>query len=1520
MGLLLNKAAPEEIKGLQEVFKDQGLAGFIQHATSQGLIDGSRATEIEFQLRDVDTTHIKEALGAALDKEILAAETAIYTKRLIELQQAIREPLQELGDEIVNQVTLLGERFEIAAEGLSDLGEARIGSMEKLGILNEFGAMDMAANLAMRRNTAENKLPSFTAKEAGDPVPIAERFTETGGIVIGEDEQKKRDQATDEMNKNIQADLLIQKEILRVQKATESYLALSSQVLSTEVVGELGALNNYIKKPGVLGGGGRAGAEEAGLGLKSIKQLEGLFGIDLGGEERRARGRVAKFNAEEVFKSLGADVGKTNSSAEFIERAQDAIDNIDTSTSAGVRRAELLGKILEGMKKQQEVANMTPQQFAKDQVKSTAKLASTLGINIGDAGGTDEFALLLGGMSKHDQTKILILKGIEKQSADLVELYERTLKAQEANERKRQGIKLLKKEVDAQKQSELRETSNMTVASSKTIINTSTTANAAAGFVPTFSPVQKQVRRAMETERAMGGSPMVGFHPSVGLHVRDKNTQKNFASVRRDHPEGLVRAAANSRAIQGAAGGFAPNFAGAPMTLEDQFTKKEIKGMNRRQKGVINRAFAGGRTDIKTLRTGQGFSAQPKWSWGEKAARAAQGAWKGVKAAPGKAWGGIKTGGKWVADKGKDIGQKVWTAAKSIAAWKKWLMGGLKWGGRAAYPLFEIFDLSQGGGLRDGQGYSNIAGITSLAELGELFPVNWAKAEALEQQSGIYQKVTEASAAHPETGKKQGGNRITRKGFKAQGWKQGTRVSAAGLEQASRYKDKAENQVGRWGIERVTRGLVGGVGGSILGVVLAALAGVGSGGLALAGSIPIIMGSQAAMSALSGWVSKWATGLMNNMDAEGADVGHKGTGQFMLNKFPGVQDVLQDYKDEGMKKFTSVRPPVKDGFWTEMIDAPKGPTGPPTPGPKSQLPLPDKVPPKMEIEGHAEGLLEKAYHNWLDARDGTFGQLLMGLKAEDKIRVAGGGDGTDLGDWDAQLGKIQLPNYRGVGLKNMYPNLGITKREKFRQQILGKARERTYEDVSKDAINSGVKQPAFEELKKVIGQMAARKQTPVGKDLLAMKQWKTVKGVIPDRVKEATAFMDLSDAALAKALTDRGTTANEQRDVWDKLDPKLVTSRALSNSIRAGQRPGATVGGFLGRQKGAQAGAVRKGDKPLELRNKAYTAYLKGDRKTLKAMGFYQAAQTYEPQSEARGDYNLFAQTVAGKFGGIYDKAPPAAQETIDDRLKRIFGPNGVVPQVPVARGPGFVARDAFNIVEALAIGKGDGGQALNALREKVAQAKLGRPVNDVDLAGDKDVVKNLAGFGSGFIPNFNKMGEVISSIAAGYKNPVGLGDVKSMNIPGVGKSYYNSQEKVMQVPGMRQPFIVPPRSSRASSSYANEVRGKFGFDPYKSNNAQGFVPNFYKSTSAVELDSKEFKQETNIFKGAVDVFKEAMGMVSKLELNLGGSLAIDIDLPALQEAVKAAVQGAVSQGLDAQIQEIVMSMAEAIVQKGLTY
>lgn len=103
-------------------------------------------------------------------------------------------------------------------------------------------------------------------------------------------------------------------------------------------------------------------------------------------------------------------------------------------------------------------------------------------------------------------------------------------------------------------------TSNLDSMASKIL---SSRLNKSYGFIPNFSPIDK----ALDTEKKMGGSPILDYQKGVGLYVRDRKTQPNFAKVKKDHPEGIDRAIENSFAMQKsiASLGFIPNFAPNPI-------------------------------------------------------------------------------------------------------------------------------------------------------------------------------------------------------------------------------------------------------------------------------------------------------------------------------------------------------------------------------------------------------------------------------------------------------------------------------------------------------------------------------------------------------------------------------------------------------------------------------------------------------------------------------------------------------------------------------------------------------------------------------------------------------------------------------------------------------------------------------------------------------------------------------------------------------------------------------------------
>jgi len=97
----------------------------------------------------------------------------------------------------------------------------------------------------------------------------------------------------------------------------------------------------------------------------------------------------------------------------------------------------------------------------------------------------------------------------------------------------------------------------------------------------------------------------------------------------------------------------------------------------------------------------------------------------------------------------------------------------------------------------------------------------------------------------------------------------------------------------------------------------------------------------------------------------------------------------------------------------------------------------------------------------------------------------------------------------------------------------------------------------------------------------------------------------------------------------------------------------------------------------------------------------------------------------------------------------------------------------------------------------------------------------------AGFIPNFASS-EILGALAGGY-DP---GYVRKMNIPGEGSVTYNSAEKVKKFPGMDQPAIMPPQTSKAGKNYQSQFDSVYGFNPYASS---GFIPNFSAISPAVQ-------------------------------------------------------------------------------------
>lgn len=130
---------------------------------------------------------------------------------------------------------------------------------------------------------------------------------------------------------------------------------------------------------------------------------------------------------------------------------------------------------------------------------------------------------------------------------------------------------------------------------------------------------------------------------------------------------------------------------------------------------------------------------------------------------------------------------------------------------------------------------------------------------------------------------------------------------------------------------------------------------------------------------------------------------------------------------------------------------------------------------------------------------------------------------------------------------------------------------------------------------------------------------------------------------------------------------------------------------------------------------------------------------------------------------------------------------------------------------------------ALQTQTKLAAQIATGLVASGVKVSsGGELVVKSSKRTKSaGFIPSII---ESAGAYAGGYKP----GNIKTMNIPQYGNVVYNSAEKVVNIPGFSQPFINPPKNSKAGKAHRNNSMKQTGIDPYA---YKGFVPNFARKS-----------------------------------------------------------------------------------------
>lgn len=97
-------------------------------------------------------------------------------------------------------------------------------------------------------------------------------------------------------------------------------------------------------------------------------------------------------------------------------------------------------------------------------------------------------------------------------------------------------------------------------------------------------------------------------------------------------------------------------------------------------------------------------------------------------------------------------------------------------------------------------------------------------------------------------------------------------------------------------------------------------------------------------------------------------------------------------------------------------------------------------------------------------------------------------------------------------------------------------------------------------------------------------------------------------------------------------------------------------------------------------------------------------------------------------------------------------------------------------------------------------------------------------GKAGGFIPPGIDKGSAVAEIVGALKAGYSPGDLRTLELKGIGKVVYNSAETVKTFPGLDQPAIIPPQASQAGLEYKKNFKSTHGFNPYA---AEGVIPNF---------------------------------------------------------------------------------------------
>lgn len=364
---------------------------------------------------------------------------------------------------------------------------------------------------------------------------------------------------------------------------------------------------------------------------------------------------------------------------------------------------------------------------------------------------------------------------------------------------------------------------------------------------------------------------------------------------------------------------------------------------------------------------------------------------------------------------------------------------------------------------------------------------------------------------------------------------------------------------------------------------------------------------------------------------------------------------------------------------------------------------------------------------------------------------------------------------------------------------------------------SGKARPMMEiltELARRFDTLSEAQKSQIGELVGGVYQINILKAALGDLSKEYSVY--------SRALDISSTASNEAEQRLAQLNQTI--SSQLNTTFNNLKKAGAAIGELtlapaIKRVLGGVNsifGEVSLTNEPKSAGEKAAKMFLEGVGTFLSGPGLVLAGVALFKifQNLTKFVYDA-GQTILGLNSGLKQQA------AIQERILQILQQNPSIYQ-GIANGTLTVEQAHKRVLEIIT--------AQNSLLS--AQQNLAKASAQTILAAGGGVQKGLivvpgaSGGGKkgktsagGHIPNELAAAEISGAMAGGYRP----GNVVKSPVGGV----MNTAESVKYVPGFAQPFINPPKNSKAGQEHRRNSMNKVGVDPYM---ASGFVPNLAKS------------------------------------------------------------------------------------------